>query len=111
LVFENFCLVSESAHSFSDQWRSEEREFGGAEQNVKSFIQKFPDWPPGARTANVQLSATRYSCIYFVSQSSEMCRYNPLSCVSMSVYCCERVFRYRLSPETFGYALVFLLVC
>jgi hypothetical protein len=26
-------------------------------------IQKFPDWPPGARTAMVQLSATRCSCI------------------------------------------------
>jgi hypothetical protein len=26
-------------------------------------VQKFPDWPPGARTANGKLSATRCSCI------------------------------------------------
>jgi len=24
----------------------------------------------------------------------------------MSVYCCKRIFRYLLSPETFGYTLV-----
>jgi hypothetical protein len=43
---------------------------------------------------------------YFVSQSSEFCRHNPLYCVSTSVYCCKDIFRYRLSPETFGYTLV-----
>jgi len=41
---------------------------------------------------------------YFVSQSSDFCRHNPLYCFSTSVYCC--LFRYRLSPETFGYTLV-----
>jgi len=40
---------------------------------------------------------------YFVSQSSEFCRHNPLCCFSTSVCC---LFRYRLSPETFGYTLV-----
>jgi len=40
---------------------------------------------------------------YFVSQSSEFCRHNPLCCFSASVCC---LFRYRLSPETFGYTLV-----
>jgi hypothetical protein len=25
----------------------------------------------------------------------------------MSVYCCKRIFRYRLSPKTFGYTLVY----
>jgi len=41
---------------------------------------------------------------YFVSQSSEFCRHNPLCCFSTNVYyCC--LFRYRLSPETFGYTL------
>jgi hypothetical protein len=52
-------------------------------------IQKFPDWPPGARTANgtalwhwVQLYC------YVVSQSSEFCRHNPLCCFSTSVYYC-----------------------
>jgi hypothetical protein len=51
----------------------------------------------------VQLSATRCSCMTFVSQSSEFCRHNPLCCFWTSVYyCC--LFRYRLSPETFRYA-------
>jgi len=53
---------------------------------LQECIQKFPDWPPGARTANstalcnwVQL----YS--YFVSQSSEFFRHNPLYCFSACV--------------------------
>jgi hypothetical protein len=51
----------------------------------------------------VQLSATR--CI-------EFCRHNPLCCFSTSVYCCKRIFRYRLSPETFGNSLIRLsLLC
>jgi hypothetical protein len=41
-----------------------------------------------------------------MSQSREFCRHNPLCCFSTSVYCCKRIFRYRLSPETFGYTLV-----
>jgi len=40
-----------------------------------------------------------------VSQSSDFCCHNPLCCFSMSGYCwC--LFRYGLSPETFGYTLV-----
>jgi hypothetical protein len=73
--------------------------------NIWGCIQKFPDWPLGARTANgtalchwVQLYR------YFVSQSSEFCRHNPLCFFSTSVYCC--LFRDRISPETFGYTLV-----
>jgi hypothetical protein len=76
---------------------------------VRGCIQKFPDLPPVARTANgtavcpyVQLYR------YFVSQCSEFCRHNPLCCFSTSVYFCKRIFRYRLSPETFGYTLPFL---
>jgi hypothetical protein len=42
---------------------------------------------------------------YFVSQSSEFCRHNPLCCFSTSVYCFF-LFRYRLSPEIFGYTLI-----
>jgi hypothetical protein len=42
---------------------------------------------------------------YFVSQSSEFCRHNPLCCFSTSVCCCC-LFCYRLSPETFGYTFV-----
>jgi len=43
---------------------------------------------------------------YFVSQCSEFCRHNPLCCSSTSVYSCKCIFRYQLSPETFGYTLV-----
>jgi hypothetical protein len=45
---------------------------------------------------------------YYVSQSSEFCRHNPLCCFSTSVYCC--LFHYRLSPVTFGYTLVCMYV-
>jgi hypothetical protein len=45
--------------------------------------------------------------LFFFNQSSEFCRHNPLCCFSTSVYCCCCCsFRYRLSPETFGYILV-----
>jgi len=57
-------------------------------------IQKFPDWSPRVKTANDTA---------LVSQSSEICRHNPLCCFSTSVCC---LFRYRLSPGTFEYTLV-----
>jgi hypothetical protein len=41
-----------------------------------------------------------------VSQSGEFCRHNPLCCFSTNVYCYKGIFRYRLSPETFGYTLL-----
>jgi hypothetical protein len=50
----------------------------------------------------VELSATRCSCISLC----EFYRHNPSCSFSKSVYCCKRIFRYRLSPETFGYTLV-----
>jgi hypothetical protein len=40
---------------------------------------------------------------YFVSQSSEFCRHNPLCCFST---CLLFLFRYQFSPKTFGYTLV-----
>jgi hypothetical protein len=46
---------------------------------------------------------------YFVSLSSDFCHRNPLCCFSTSVYCCKRIFRYRLSSETFGYTLLYLI--
>jgi hypothetical protein len=56
---------------------------------IRGCIQKFPDWPPGARTANgtafchyVQLYR------YFMSQSGEFCPHNAMYCFSTSVYCC-----------------------
>jgi hypothetical protein len=73
---------------------------------IRGCIQKFPDWPPGARTAN-DTALCYYVQLYryFVSQSSESCRHNPLCCFPTSVYrCC--LFRYRQSPETFEYILV-----
>jgi hypothetical protein len=58
-------------------------------------IQKFPDWPPGGRTANgTALCHLVQLYRYFVSQSRKFCRHNPLCCVSTSVYCCKRIFRY-----------------
>jgi hypothetical protein len=77
---------------------------------IRGCIQKFPDWPPGARTANgAALCHYVQSYHYFVSHCSEFCRHNPLCCFSASVCCCC-LFRYRLSPETFGYTLVFSLI-
>jgi hypothetical protein len=58
-------------------------------------VQKFPDWPPGARTANgigsLPLGA---SYCYFVSQSSEFYRHNPLCCFSTSSTKGKRIFPY-----------------
>jgi hypothetical protein len=80
-------------------------ELVNAEEHTGTFVQKFPDWPPGARTANGTALCHKVQLYrYFVNQSSEFCRHNPLCCFSTSVYCC--LFRYRLSPETFGYTLV-----
>jgi hypothetical protein len=71
---------------------------------IRGCIQKFPDWPPGARTAN-GIALCHYVQLYryFVSQSSEFGRHNPLCCFSTSVYFCKHLFPYRLSPDTFGY--------
>jgi hypothetical protein len=76
---------------------------------VRGCIQKFLDWPPGAGTENgtalchkVQLHR------YFVSQYSEFFRHNPLCCFSMSNTKGKHILPYRLSPETFGYTLVYV---
>jgi hypothetical protein len=75
--------------------------------HIRGCIQKFPDWLPGARTANGTALCHRVQLYrYFMSQSSEFCRHNPLCCFSTSVYCCKHIFSYRLSSETFGYILV-----
>jgi hypothetical protein len=80
--------------------------------NIRGCIQKFPDLPPGARTAN-GTTLCYYVQLYrhFVSQSSEFCRHNTICFFSTGVYCyccccCCCLFRYRLSPETFGRTLV-----
>jgi hypothetical protein len=46
---------------------------------------------------------------YFVSQSREFCRHNPLCCFSTNNTKGKHIFRYRLGPETFGYTLVYML--
>jgi hypothetical protein len=51
----------------------------------------------------ISLSATRWSCIAILWVSKWV---YPLCCFSTSVYCCKRIFRNRLSPETFVYILV-----
>jgi hypothetical protein len=76
-------------------------------RRIRGCIQKFPDWLPGAKTAN-DTSVCNYVQFHhgFMSQSVEFCRHNPLSYFSTSVYCCKHIFRYGLSPKTFGYPLV-----
>jgi hypothetical protein len=47
---------------------------------IRGCIQKFPDWLPGARTANgTALCHYVQFYRYFVSQSSEFCRHYPLN--------------------------------
>jgi hypothetical protein len=59
---------------------------------------KFPDWPPGTRMANGRaLCNYAQLYLYFVSQNSEICRHNPVSCFSTIFCCC--LFPYRLYPE------------
>jgi len=92
----------------SSGWEFERRRSDrnrGKFSRIRGCIQKFPDWPPRAKTANgtalchwVQLYR------YFVSQSSEFCQHNPSCCFSTNVYCCC-LFRYRISPEAFGYTV------
>jgi hypothetical protein len=68
----------------------------------------FQDWPPGARTANGRALCNQVQLYRnFMSQSSEFCRHNPLCCFSTSNTKGKRTYLYRLSPETFGYTLVF----
>jgi hypothetical protein len=67
-------------------------------RDIRGCNQKFPDWPPAARTANS--TALRHYV------PSEFCCHNPLCRFSTSVYYCCCSFRYRFSPETFGNSLV-----
>jgi hypothetical protein len=67
---------------------------------VRGCIQKFPDWLPRVSTANGTALCHQmqlYYC-YFVSQSSEFCRHNPLCCFQTDVY--YRCFGYRLVLKT-----------
>jgi hypothetical protein len=65
------------------------RKTEGKKDNLRVCIQKFPDWPPGARTANgTALCHNIRFYRYFVSHSSEFCRHDSLCCFSWSVYYC-----------------------
>jgi hypothetical protein len=76
--------------------------------NIRECNQKFVDWTPGARTANGTAFCHQVQLYrYFVSQSSESCHHNTSYCLSTSVYCCKRIFRYRPNPETFGYTFIY----
>jgi hypothetical protein len=68
-----------------------------SEVYMRQRIQKFPDWPPGARTAN-GIALFHYVQLYryFVSQCNEFCRHNTFCCFSTIVHCCKHVFLYRL---------------
>jgi hypothetical protein len=76
------------------------------DHTVRGCIQKFPNWPPGARTAS-GAALCHYIQLYryFVSRCSKFCRHNPLSCFLTCDYSCC-LFRYRINPETFGCTLV-----
>jgi len=78
--------------------------------HTRGCIQKFPDWPPGARTAN-GIALCHYVQLdrYFMSQSSKFCRHNPLCCFPTSDSKDKRIFRYPLSPETFEYTLPYII--
>jgi hypothetical protein len=81
---------------------------GGKHAVRRVCIQKFPDWPPGAITANgTALCHDVQLYRYVVRQSSKFCRYNPLCSFLTSVYCCYCCCCcYRFNPETPGYTLV-----
>jgi hypothetical protein len=74
--------------AFSTHWRDEK----ARKEHVIGCIQKFPDWPPGARTANGTAPCHEVQLyLYFVSQSSEFCRHNHLCCsqrafIAVSIY-------------------------
>jgi len=75
----------------------------------KIYIYHFPytRWPPGARTANgIGLCHWVQLYHYFMCQSSEFCRHNPLSCFSTSYTKGKCIFCYQFSPGTFGYTLI-----
>jgi hypothetical protein len=64
-------------------------------EQMRGCIQKFPKW-----------HSTLPLCAVILLFCESVCRHNPLCCFSTSVYLCKRIFRYRHSPENFGYTLV-----
>jgi hypothetical protein len=70
---------------------------------IRGYIEKFPDWPLGARTENgTALYYYLQLYRYFVGQSSKFYRHNSLCYFSASVCCCCCcccccLIRYRLN--------------
>jgi hypothetical protein len=62
---------------------------------LRGCIQKFSDWPPGARTA-IATALCHWVQLYryYVSQPSDLCRVNPLCCFSTSITKGKRIFLY-----------------
>jgi hypothetical protein len=84
------------------------------ENIVRGCIQKFPDGPPGGRTAN-GTAFYHYGQLYrySVSQSSEFYRHNPLCCISTRVYYCCCLFLYdsvRKLLDTISYTFLIHLM-
>jgi hypothetical protein len=84
--------------------------------NIRGCIQKIPDWPPGARTANdIALCHVVQLYRYSVSQSSEFCRHNPLCCFLTSNTKGKLIFSYDSirklldNPRTFPF--IFFVSC
>jgi hypothetical protein len=64
-------------------------------EGIRGCVQKFTDWPTGARTANgTALCYYAQLYRYFVSQSSEFCRHNPLCFFSTTNTEGKRIFLY-----------------
>jgi hypothetical protein len=79
--------------------------------NIQGGILKFPDWPPGARTTNGKVLCHYVQLYrYFVSQSNEFCLHKSFVLLLNECLFCKRIFRYRLSPETFGYTFVCYII-
>jgi hypothetical protein len=76
--------------------------------SIRGYIQKFPDRPAEARTANGTALCHQLQLYhYFVSQSSEFCRHNPVWCFSTCVYCCCLFFYVRNLLVTPSYSVHF----
>jgi len=80
-------------------------------KSLRMCIQKFPDWPPGARTLNGTALCHQVQLYHYsVSQSSDFCRHDALCCFPTNCCCfCCCWFRYdsvRKLLDTPSYIIV-----